>query len=39
MDFRSFDLNCELSAVVYDNVFSGLLANVFERDTKDTLAD
>jgi cardiolipin synthase len=35
MDYRSFDLNFEVNAIVYDAAFAKSLAEVFEADTKD----
>jgi cardiolipin synthase len=37
MDFRSFDLNFEVNAIVYDIAFALQLANAFENDTKDAV--
>ena len=37
MDLRSFDLNFEVNAIVYDDEFAASLANVFNADTKDAL--
>ena len=40
MDVRSFDLNFEVNAIVYDDEFAASLANVFIADIKDaTLLD
>ncbi len=36
MDFRSFDLNFEVNAFVYDRELANSLANVFENDLKDS---
>ncbi|HVY76390.1 MAG TPA: cardiolipin synthase [Puia sp.] len=35
MDFRSFDLNFEVNAIVYDEEFASQLADVFYEDIKD----
>ena len=35
MDYRSFDLNFEVNAIVYDNEFASELRNVFYDDIKD----
>lgn len=35
MDYRSFDLNFEVNAIVYDNGIAGELADVFYKDIKD----
>ncbi|HET7118372.1 MAG TPA: cardiolipin synthase [Hanamia sp.] len=35
MDFRSFDLNFEVNAIVYDSDIANELANVFYEDIKD----
>ncbi len=37
MDFRSFDLNFEVNAIVYDEEFAKSLANVFDEDIKDAV--
>jgi cardiolipin synthase len=37
MDFRSFDLNFEVNAVVYDSEFASNLARVFEADIADAV--
>jgi cardiolipin synthase len=34
MDFRSFDLNFEVNAIVYDEVFAGKVRDVFYEDLK-----
>ena len=40
MDVRSFDLNFEVNAIVYDDKLAALLAKVFDADIKDaTLLD
>jgi len=40
MDVRSFDLNFEVNAIVYDDELAALLAKVFDADIKDaTLLD
>ncbi|MCO5240796.1 MAG: cardiolipin synthase [Chitinophagaceae bacterium] len=35
MDYRSFDLNFEVNAIVYDNEIAGELADVFYKDIED----
>jgi cardiolipin synthase len=35
MDYRSFDLNFEVNAIVYDNSVAGELADVFYKDIED----
>jgi cardiolipin synthase len=35
MDFRSFDLNFEVNAIVYDTEIAGQLSNIFFEDLKD----
>lgn len=35
MDYRSFDLNFEVNAIVYDQEIAKELANVFYSDIKD----
>ena len=35
MDFRSFDLNFEVNAIVYDTEMAGQLSNIFFEDLKD----
>ena len=37
MDVRSFDLNCEVNAIVYDDEIATLLAKVFDADIKDAI--
>ena len=37
MDLRSFDLNFEVNAIVYDDELAGSLANVFNADIKDAI--
>jgi len=37
MDVRSFDLNFEVNAIVYDDELSNTLADVFEADLKDAM--
>jgi cardiolipin synthase len=37
MDYRSFDLNFEVNAVVYDGEFAQSLATVFEEDKKNAV--
>jgi len=37
MDVRSFDLNFEVNAIVYDGELAGSLANVFDADIKDAI--
>lgn len=37
MDLRSFDLNFEVNAIVYDDELAISLANVFDADTKDAI--
>ena len=34
MDFRSFDLNFEVNAIVYDSEIAGELADIFYDDLK-----
>ena len=38
MDLRSFDLNFEVNAIVYDGELATSLANVFVTDIKDSMA-
>lgn len=35
MDYRSFDLNFEVNAIVYDSALAGELADIFYEDIKD----
>ncbi len=37
MDYRSFDLNFEVNAIIYDAEFAHQLANVFDNDRKDAI--
>src|SRR5258705_6748841 len=37
MDYRSFDLNFEVNAIIYDGEFAHRLANVFDDDRKDAV--
>lgn len=37
MDFRSFDLNFEVNAIIYDPVLASSLASVFYNDLKDAV--
>ncbi len=37
MDFRSFDLNFEVNAIIYDSGLARSLADVFETDIKDAV--
>ena len=37
MDFRSFDLNFEVNAIVYDGELAQSLATVFDNDVKDSI--
>ena len=37
MDFRSFDLNFEVNAIVYDDELAESLAIVFDADIKDAI--
>jgi len=37
MDLRSFDLNFEVNAIVYDNELANSLGDVFEEDIKDAI--
>lgn len=37
MDFRSFDLNFEVNAIVYDNEIAGELSDIFYNDIQDAV--